>query len=60
MKYQMQVHMRTCDHPVKYEWRSVHPTGGKPYEYETREEADRMLNICYPEQTSNEVRVIEA
>ena len=31
-------------------WASVRPSGGKPYEYDTRAEAERMADICYPDQ----------
>ena len=29
------------------EWHAVHPTGGDAYRYDTREEAENMLRICY-------------
>ena len=32
-----------------YLWEAVRPTGGKRYEYDTRLDALRMLNICYPD-----------
>jgi len=32
------------------EWKWVHLTGGKRYEYSTENEARHMLNICYPDQ----------
>ena len=33
------------------EWKSIKQTNAKePYRYETRQEADRMLDICYPDQ----------
>ena len=33
-------------------WYGIHPSGRDPkvYSYETRNEAARMLNICYPDQ----------
>jgi len=31
------------------EWKSVKPTGGDPYEYQTPEEASGMLQMCYPD-----------
>lgn len=36
-------------------WIDIRPSGklAKPYEYETREEAERMLRICYPEVERN-------
>lgn len=46
----------------RYSWISVRPTGGKPYEYATEDEAWRMLRICYPEQVriEGQARVIES
>jgi hypothetical protein len=43
----------------KMEWFSVRPTNGKPYEYDTKEEAERMLRMCYPLVSSEEARVKE-
>ncbi len=43
----------------KKEWKSVRPTGGQPYQYETREEAQRTLEMCYADALVEEVRVIE-
>ena len=28
-------------------WEYVHPTGGQPYEYETREEAEKASRLSY-------------
>jgi hypothetical protein len=28
-------------------WADVHPSDGKPYEYSTYDEAERMANLCY-------------
>jgi hypothetical protein len=28
-------------------WARVRPTGGKPYVYKTKEEASRMMRLCY-------------
>lgn len=39
-------------------WRDVRPTGGQPYRYETREEAERMARFCYDVDPSV-VRVVE-
>lgn len=41
---------------VKGEWRAVRPTGGDPYKYETKEEAEDMLRMCYPDQV-REIRL---
>jgi len=32
------------------EWTWIHPTGGEPYRYDTKEEAEDMLRICYPDE----------
>ena len=65
MPYSMEVlieETQTCDaghqHRVKV-WRKVRPTGGAPYIYETRAEAERMLRMCYPLKLEDEARVIE-
>jgi len=53
-------------HPVKYEmriligpegkeeWKATHPSRGEPYRYDTKDEARRMLAICYPDQLREE------
>lgn len=28
-------------------WADVRPAGGKPYEYDTRAEAENMARVCY-------------
>ena len=43
-------------------WQSVHPLDGEPYAYKTREEAESVLRMCYPDQVAwgdNKVRVKE-
>jgi|TARA_B110000483_G_scaffold194793_1_gene232219 hypothetical protein len=64
MKYQGQVRVSrqenmSLDNPQGMTWMSVSPTKGKPYEYDTEEEAYHMLNICYPCKITREVRTIE-
>jgi len=54
--YQFQV-LITKDDGTK-EWCSVRPTNGKPYSYETEQEARRMLEMCYPDAIKETVRVI--
>jgi hypothetical protein len=39
-------------------WEDVRPTGGQPYEYPTREEAEKNAYICYGKDPSI-VRVVE-
>ena len=46
------------------EFKSIKPTGGKPYQYETKRVAERMLRICYPDHVRGfygpgQTRVIE-
>jgi len=35
---------------INGKWRPIRPTNGNVYTFETKEEARRMLNICYPDQ----------
>ena len=35
---------------IKGEWLNVAPTGGDPYRYATKPEAEHILWICYPDQ----------
>ncbi len=45
---------------AKLEWRAVRATGApEPYQYDTREEAEAMLRMCYPDQTRDRARVRE-
>ena len=39
------------------EWKAVHPSGGKPYEYTDKAEASRMLNMCYGSLTADQARI---
>jgi len=41
-------------------WQTVRPSNGKPYAYETKQEAEHMLSICYPDSIVEEIRVIES
>ena len=58
MAYRFQVYIETDQRLKKMEWKDVHPTGGQPYEYDTKEEAERMAYICYGNDPSI-VRVVE-
>lgn len=40
------------------EWKDVHPVGGAPYEYSTRQQAQDMARLCYGNDPAI-VRVIE-
>jgi len=44
----------------KYNWHKVRPTHGNPCAYNTKEEAEAMLKMCYPEQTQEEVKITTA
>jgi hypothetical protein len=57
-EFQVKV-QETINGKTQQVWLSVRPTHGTPYQYQTREEALRMLNLCYPEVSSEEKRVIE-
>ena len=48
-KWIMEVKVSTTSPVEKTEWLAVCPTGGKRFEYNTRLEALRMLNMCYPD-----------
>ena len=54
--YEMQIRIKEKN--IK-EWVSIRPTGGSPYQYETKQEAMNMLNICYPLVVTEDKRVIE-
>jgi len=56
--YEMQIKMRVKNQ-LTYEWVSIRPTGGSPYQYETQQEALNMLNICYREVITENKRIIE-
>lgn len=32
----------------KMEWRWVRPTDGEPYVFETKQQAEQSLDLCYP------------
>ena len=55
--YQFQVLITKADGTT--EWRSVRPSSDAPYAYETEQEAQRMLEMCYPDAIKETVRVIE-
>jgi hypothetical protein len=56
--YEMQFYFQD-DKTKKREWKSIRPTNGKPYQYETKEKAQSMLNMCYPLEPSEYKRIIE-
>lgn len=55
--FRMQVKVKEGETMV---WKDVKATHMRtPYEYKTRDEANRMLWICYPLTTRDEARVVE-
>lgn len=47
-------------HSFRYEWRDMKPSRlSLPYEWKTKKEADQMRQMCYPEQTEEEVKVYQ-
>jgi hypothetical protein len=62
MKFLMQVKVEDPSDRNKLVWRSVRLSAGHaPYEYDTREEASRMLQLCYGDAVpSDRLRVIPA
>ena len=60
MPWIMEVKVGTGDKDGATEWRAVRPSGGEPrYEYESEEEAYRMIRICYPMVSGRRVRFSE-
>lgn len=57
MKYKMQILTRNKNGTLEI-WSDVKPTNGTAYEYETKEEAQRMLEMCYPDVENMKKRVI--
>lgn len=48
MKYQMQIKIQDPQDPTKLVWKSVRQSSKvAPYTYDTKEEAEKMLRICY-------------
>lgn len=58
MKYRVEIKDRDGN------WLPIHPTGGPPYEWPTRLEAEQNARMCYPEEfrltgEDRGVRVVE-
>ena len=49
MKYTMQVR-GLCKETDTYGWHDIRSSEGKIYYYDTWDEADKMLRLCYPDQ----------
>lgn len=47
MPWQMQINTGTEEKP---DWKSISMSGHPPYEYPSKDEAEKMLRICYPDQ----------
>jgi len=58
MKYEAQLLIMN-EKTHKKEWVSMKPTHREPYKFETYEKAWEMLNMCYPDGTKEDFRVIE-
>ena len=57
MSWKLQVKAKVGE---KEEWQDVHPVGGKPYEYPTKQEAIDVLWMCYPGLlSSDKARVVK-
>jgi hypothetical protein len=58
----MQIRIEDPQNPNQKIWKSIKPSHSTyPYEYETKEEAERMLKMCYGATISNEdMRIIES
>lgn len=56
-KYQIQVLVEIPKTSTK-EWKSVHPTNEKPYEFNTRRKAENMSKMWYPSNLEN-IRIIK-
>lgn len=54
-RFGIEVRVETKDGP---QWQRVRPTGGKPYEYDTRREAEDMRRLCY-DADPTQARVVE-
>jgi hypothetical protein len=55
----VQIKIHTHD-PAKSEWKWVHHSGSDaPYKYDTQEQAQRVLEMCYPDSCYENVRVKE-
>jgi len=50
MSWTMQLKIKNgVGHPDG-EWQDIAPSGGEPYRFESEAVAQRMLDICYPDQ----------
>ncbi len=47
-----------ADYKIIYLWKSIHPVGQPPYQFETEEQARDMLAVFYPNVEQERLRVI--
>ena len=45
IKYEFQIQVPDSNRVMT--WRSVRPTGGQPYQYDTKTEAHQAADMCY-------------
>jgi hypothetical protein len=57
MRYGIEI--RVHDQDANYYWSRMHPAGGAPYVWDTREEAGQMLRMCYPQHPITDARIVE-
>lgn len=48
MPFRIEVLVKKQAGSQETEWRAMRPTGDQPYEWPTRNEAQRQLEMCYP------------
>jgi hypothetical protein len=60
MRYRVEVLVKVYDikRGETEVWQALHPTGGEPYSWGTRREAETMMNMCYPSH-KDKARVVE-
>ncbi len=56
MSWKIQVNVGA---PGRPSWKAMRPTGGKPYEFERKENARSTMEMCYPDSIYGEdVRIV--
>ncbi len=58
--WRIELWLRDTSSASGYLWKPLRSSAGKVYEFETEEQAERVRLMCYPEQTADQVRVVEA
>lgn len=54
MTYSIEVKVKENN---KYVWRKLRPIDSEPYTFKTLQKAKSMLNMCYPYETKETVRI---